>query len=350
MSSAAKRQNRWKLALTIITFAALGILIFAVWDEISQTITNLVEIRWYVLFGMIAFQIINYHSYAKFYQHIYRILGERIRYRSMLRVTLELNFINNVFPSGGVSGISYFALRMRDADVAASKSTVVQFTKFIFIFISFQILLGIGLLMLAIGGNVNNLTILIAGSLFTLLFVGSLGLVYILDSKRRVNSFLSYITKIINKLIHIFRPSYPETINMQKAHKLFEELRENYLLLKAHPSELKQPLIYALICNTAEVLTIYVVYIAFSSFVNPGAIILAYAVSSFAGVVSVLPGGVGIFEALMTGVLAAAGVPLGLAIPVTITYRVLNMLIQLPPGYFFYYKAIHKNTSHAVAP
>jgi uncharacterized membrane protein YbhN (UPF0104 family) len=74
--------------------------------------------------------------------------------------------------------------------------------------------------------------------------------------------------------------------------------------------------------------------------VNPGAVILAYAVANFAGLISVLPGGVGIYEALMTAVLAAAGVSPGISIPVTVMYRVLNMSIQIIPGYYFYHKAI----------
>jgi uncharacterized protein (TIRG00374 family) len=95
--------------------------------------------------------------------------------------------------------------------------------------------------------------------------------------------------------------------------------------------------------NTTEILAVYVVYIAFGHWVNPGAVILAYAVANFAGLISVLPGGVGIYEALMTATLAAAGVPAAVSIPVTVMYRVLNITIQVIPGYFFYHKALHKD-------
>ena len=52
------------------------------------------------------------------------------------------------------------------------------------------------------------------------------------------------------------------------------------------------------------------------------------------------PGGVGVYEALMTSVLAAAGIPPSLTIPVTIMYRIINTLIQIVPGYIFYQKAL----------
>jgi uncharacterized protein (TIRG00374 family) len=94
--------------------------------------------------------------------------------------------------------------------------------------------------------------------------------------------------------------------------------------------------------NFTEVAVIYVVYIAFGAYVNIGAVILAYAVANFAGLVSVLPGGVGIYEALMTTVLVTAGVPARISLPVTVTYRVLNTLIQVPIGYVLYNHALHQ--------
>jgi uncharacterized protein (TIRG00374 family) len=90
------------------------------------------------------------------------------------------------------------------------------------------------------------------------------------------------------------------------------------------------------------VLAVYVVYLAFGKLVNIGAIILAYAIANFAGLVSVLPGGVGVYEALMTAVLASTGVPARVSIPVTIVYRVVNTILQIPPGAWLYYRALNR--------
>jgi hypothetical protein len=42
----------------------------------------------------------------------------------------------------------------------------------------------------------------------------------------------------------------------------------------------------------------------------------------------------------MTAVLVATGIPAGLSLSVTIMFRLVTMLIQMPPGYFFYQKAV----------
>jgi uncharacterized membrane protein YbhN (UPF0104 family) len=77
-------------------------------------------------------------------------------------------------------------------------------------------------------------------------------------------------------------------------------------------------------------------------------VILAYAVANLAGLVSVLPGGVGIYEALMTAVMATAGVPAGVSLPAIVMYRVVNTLIQVPPGYYLYHRALISDKTEPV--
>jgi len=336
------RSKRIKLIISIVTLVAMVLLLFAIRDQITETYENLGRVDWRVLLLMPFLQFGNYHAYVQLYRTLLRQLGERIRYKSMYRVQLELNFVNNVFPSGGVSGISYFGIRMKDADVGAGKSTLVQVMKFVLVFISFQILLAVGLLFLAIGGETNNFLMLIAAVLSTLLLVGTVLLAYILGSKQRMNNFFTFLTRVINKAIHSVFRKKPEAIKVDKVKTLFAELHDSYMVIKKKPTDLLKPLAYALMANVTEIMTIYVVYVAFGEYVNPGAVIIAYAVANFAGLISVLPGGVGVYEALMTAVLAAAGIPAALSLPVTVMYRILNAVIQLTPGYYFYHKNLHK--------
>lgn len=339
--SKKESSSRVKTYISIITIIALFGLVYALRHQIVDTFRNLDNVNPWALALMPLFQIVNYHAYTKMYQQVYLVLGDELNYRKLYKVQLELNFVNNVFPSGGVSGISYFGLRMRRLGAGAGKSTLVQVIKFALVFISFQILLAIGLIALAIGGQAGGLLLLIAGSLSTFLFIGTILLTYILGSRGRINSFFAFFTKLINRFIHFFKRDSPETINVDKVHETFYELHDNYMVLRKDLRQLKKPLYYALLANSTEILTIYAVYMAFGQFINPGAIIIAYAVSNFAGLISVLPGGIGIYEALMTATLAAAGIPAALSLPVTVMYRILNSLIQLPPGGYFYHKALH---------
>jgi uncharacterized protein (TIRG00374 family) len=336
------KKRGWKSLLTVFTLLALLGLAYALRDQIYETYVNITRVYYWVLFLIIPWEILNYHSQTKLYLGLFNTIKVKLKYKFMYRVALELNFVNTIFPSGGVSGISYFNLRLKPKGVSTAQSTLVSLMKQILIFISFQILMGIGLFVLAIDGRASGLLILIAGSIVTMMFVGTLFFAYIIGSKTRINDFFMFFTNIVNKLLGFFNKN-KETISSERAKRVFTELHEHYNEIKANLPELKKPLIYALLANVSEILVIYTVYVAFGQWVNPGAIIIAYAVANFAGLISVLPGGVGIYEALMTAVLAAGGIPPSLSLPVTIMYRILNMSIQLPPGYFFYHKAINSN-------
>jgi putative heme transporter len=341
-------RRNWKVIVNVVTVVALLILIYAIRGQIVDTFNNLARVNIWVLALMIPLQALNYHAQTRVYQGLFGLVGNRLRYRFVLRVALELNFVNHVFPSGGVSGISYFGLRMKNNEITGGKATMVQFLKLLLLFVSFEILLVAGLIFMAMGGRANNLAVLAASSLSTLLIVGTFVFVLIIGSERRIHATSTAITVFLNRIIRFFRPGMPETIQTTRIERVALELHNNYKLVDDNRRGLKVPFLWSCVANVTEIMTVYVVYIAFGKWVNLGAIILAYAVANFAGLVSVLPGGVGIYEALMTGVLAAAGIPAALSLPVTVMYRVLSTLIQIPPGYVLYHQSLRRPQSDSL--
>jgi len=338
-------KRRWKLILNIVTLAALVLLVYAIRDQLVATLNNLTRVNAWLLLLMIPVELLNYHAQARMYQRLFGIVGDKLGYWFLYRTSLELNFVNHVFPSGGVTGISYFGVRLRgeqEQEITGGKASLIQVMKLGLTFMSFEVLIVFGLFALAIMGRANNLTILVAAILSTLLLVGTVGFAYIVGSKERINNFFTTVTKGLNRLIKIVRPNHPETINIERARGVFDDFHHNYNELKTNWRELKAPFWYALLANATEVLALYVVFLAFGHAVNIGAVILAYGVANFAGLVSVLPGGVGIYEALMTAVLATAGIPASVSLPVIVMYRVLNTALQLPPGYYFYHRNLTK--------
>ncbi|HEY1064173.1 MAG TPA: lysylphosphatidylglycerol synthase transmembrane domain-containing protein [Candidatus Saccharimonadales bacterium] len=342
-------RRRWKLVLNIATLVALVLLVFAIREDLADTIENLAKVNAWLLLLLLPIQAVNYHAQTKFYQHMFRIVGNKLSYGFLYKAALELNFVNHVFPSGGAAGISYFALRLKNNEITAAKATLIQVMKLALTFLAFELLLVVGMIALSAMGRVNNLTILVGAVLSTLLLVGTFGFMYIIESKARINSFFTGVTKVVNRLIQWVRPSrHAETINVAKAREAFGDFHDNYKQLRNSLPQLKAPFWWAVMMNLTEILSIYVVFMAFSEFVNIGAVILAYGVANFAGLISVLPGGVGVYEFLMTAILATAGVSAAVSLPVIIMYRVLNTVIQVPPGYYFYQKNLSSSQKQQV--
>lgn len=326
----------FKVWLNIVTIAALAVLIYFSRTQIGDAFKQMVNLNYYWLLMIVPLQLANYSSVAKYYQTYLKNLGEKVAFKRMLRVALEMNFVNNVFPSGGVSGFGYFGIRMKKEGVQPSRATLTQVMRHTLTFLSFIVYLAIALLILSLFGSASRLMVLISSTIIGIILIGAALIVYIISSSVRIKRFITSLPRLINWLSRTLLRGRSPRINIEKIEKLFQQLHEDYLTIHKDWRLLRKPFLWTMFMNLTELLTITVVYYAFGETVNFGAIIIAYAVANMAGLIAVLPGGVGVYEGLMTAVLTAAGIPKALALSATVVYRVLNMALFLPVGFILY--------------
>lgn len=327
---------------------AFGVIAWANRSDIVAVWSSLGDLRLSVLILLPVIQLLSYDSNAKFYLNFMRSLGHEADYKRLYEVSLGLNFVNQVFPSGGISGFSYFGYSLKHSsnEIPAGQSTLIQLGRYVLTYVSFIILLVIAGGLLYFGGSIERITVRILVILIGLIVLGSMGLVFVLNRHERIGVAVRWLTICVNVVAKPFRPKRTDLIGAKRIEKLLEDFHESYKMIKAQRRSLKQPFWYALAGNVWEVATIYVVFIAFATYVNPGAVILAYAIANLAGLIAIVPGGIGIYEALMVAVLASAGVPVAVGLSVTLVYRVLNMAIFLPIGFYYYTKHLKGKVEH----
>lgn len=329
----------FKFWLNVFTFVALAFLVVVSWDQIKEAFGKLATLNPWALLLIIPIQLVSYFAVARLYKDFFDAQGDHIRLREMYKIALELNFVNHVFPSGGVSGFSYLSLRMKSLGISTAKSTLAQILRFALTFISFILLLLIALVMLSLGKNTSPLIVLICSSIIGSTIFGAGVGIFIISKASRIKAFVGWLPKGLNYVFKYFKKG-KQLIDISRVESTLEELHEDYKVLSKDMRLIKWLMVWALVLNIAELLTIYMVYIAFGSLINPGALIIAYAVANFAGLIAVLPGGVGIYEGLMTATLASAGVNKGLALSGTVVFRILTMALFLPIGYVYYNRAL----------
>ncbi|MFT4532518.1 MAG: hypothetical protein ACI9T8_000541 [Candidatus Saccharimonadales bacterium] len=332
-----------KFWVNALTFIALALLVVFARGQIGDAFGSFARLNLLWMLLIIPIQIMNHTAVAKFYKSYLKTLGEDVRAREMFKVSLEMNFVNNVFPTGGVSGFGYLGHRLKKLGIKGSKSTLLQTSRHMLTFLSFIIYLMIALLLLSIFGSASRFIILIASTLSSVIIFSMLVLLYIISDDARIRQFTAWLPKLVNRVFNVFHRKKKHVINVERIESLFGDLHKDYLHVRNNWKDLRYPFFWSMFMNFTEILTIFIVYLAFGSVINPGAIIIAYAVANSAGLVAVLPGGVGVYEGLMTGVMASAGVEQALALSATVVYRVFNMGIFLPIGYIFYRRAINNS-------
>ena len=336
---------RVKIVVNIATLIALIWLVYVSRDRISEVLNELPDLAWWFLILQIPIQLIGYAAVAHLYYSYFQSAGflGRLKIREMYKIALELNFVNSVFPSGGVSGFSYLSLRVRPFGISFAASTLAQSLRFGLTYVSFIPILGLGLLLLAFDDGVQGWALLLGGGVFLMLLVGTALFVYLISSRSRIKEFVTWLPKAINKLTQLLPyRSGKELISMVKVERVLGEVHAGYMKIYRNLPALKKPFVYALINNAFELLTIYLVFLAFGATLNPGAVILAYAVANFAGLIAVLPGGIGVYEPLMVSILIACGVGANQALTGTLVYRVLNLMLFVPVGAVLYYHAVNR--------
>lgn len=337
-----------KFWINALTFLALGLLVYFGQEQIGNAFAAFADLNLLWMLLVVPLQLLNHFSVAKFYQSYLKTLGEKVKIRELYKVSLEMNFVNNVFPSGGVSGFGYLGIRLRKLGIKGSKATLMQTSRHMLTFLSFILFLILALILLSVFGSASRVIILIASSLSSVIIFGSLFLVYIISDENRIKQFMAALPRLLNSIVSFFHKKKKQTINIEKIEALFGDLHKDYTHVRSNWKSLRAPFGWTSLMNLTEVLTIFTVYLAFSELVNPGAIIISYAVANIAGLVAVLPGGVGVYEGLMTATMASAGVDKALALSATLVYRVFNMLIFLPIGWLFYQRALQTESGHEI--
>ena len=350
-----------KIGFNLLIPIILGFLIFKSWDSIIETWTYIRggDINGQIVSGLtlwsililglqIPIQLLSYGALSHFYYSYFVNVGllARCRLRDLYRTSLELNFVNSVFPSGGVSGFSYLGLRLRPLGIKVASATLAQSLRFALTFITYLPILAVGLLFLAFDNRANNLVVLIGAGLFLVMVLVILIGWYLISDSNRIKKLVYWLPAAVRwltqRLPFLRQQRLLEAID--KVERVLGEIHNDYSHLKRNPRQLLAPAGYALAVNIFELLTIYAVYLAFyqtlGEIVNPGAVIIAYLVANFAGLVVILPGGIGLYEILMIQIVIWGGGSSDIAIVSTLVYRVINLVVFVPLGYCFYQMAV----------
>lgn len=258
----------------------------------------------------------------------------------LARLALEMNFVNHVLPSGGVSGISYMGWRLKHFGVSAARSTTAQLVRMVAAFGSFTVLLLIAIVLMIFDGDINRWVVGATIGLVAVMFGAFCVVIYLLDHERRLKVVSHNLVRLANKITRAI--GIERHFTREPLDSFFSEIREDYRFIRANKRTLLIPFLWGLLYNVTEVAMFYVAFLALGYPINPAPLVIAYGLAGVAGFFMVTPGGAGAYEAIMVAFLAVAGLNPGIALLGILLARVLLMLGTIAAGYLFYQQAILK--------
>ncbi|HSX14421.1 MAG TPA: lysylphosphatidylglycerol synthase transmembrane domain-containing protein [Candidatus Saccharimonadales bacterium] len=318
---------------------ALASLIFLSRAKIGQVPHLLRGANWYILLLLIPMQVLSYWFNAKYYQSFFAIFGYYLATRPLLERAMALNFVNQAFPSGGIVGASYLSNSLSD-QVPPGKTTLSQLLSYGFTVGSFLVVLALGFLLLFLTGQLDQGSVRFMMLLVLGILIFSLVIIVIIADRKKVERVGRAIVGFINRTARAVFRHRGSVISEAQSEHFFDEFYHGYEVLGEQRGHWRLPFLYSLGANVAEVATVYVVFLAFGQALNPGVMVTAYTLANIVSLISPITGGAGVYEATMIGSLVALGVPFDVSFAGVLVYRVLNAIIFLPVGYYYYRKTL----------
>lgn len=346
ITSCAKKTRKfsWRFWLNLATFALIGVIVFAARGEIVEAWNLLGTTNLAILSLLIPVQFLSYYASAEIFFTYLRARGQ-LKNTSRLAATgmsLELNFVNHVFPSGGVSGVSYMVWRLKRLGVPAGQSTMAQIMRYVVQMGTFMVMLVFALIWVTIEDRAAGWVIATTAAgiafLIAIVFLGK----FIVQSATRMDNFAHWLTRKLNRFVKFLTfGRKTEVIKVEKMARFFADIHMDYKNLAADKKLLLKPIIWSFAFNIFDAMLFFVAFWSLGVFVNPAILLIAYGAATLAGTVILTPGGSGVYEAIMIGILTASGIETDVALAGVILARVCLLTGTLLSGLVAYQYALH---------
>jgi len=336
--------------LSLVTVLLLTIILVSSRHELVHAWHLLGRVNLWILLLMVPVQALVYYAGGEMIFSYVRAKGnmQKTPRRTLVRIALEGNFVNHVLPSGGVSGVSYLTWRLGHLGVAPGRATMAQVVRYVMSFVAFASLLLIALFAVTVDGTLNRWIILTSASLFGVLFVIIVSVIYLLSSKRRIDRFSVWIYKAVNSIVR--RATFGKRRKLVKQdiiQKFLDDMHGDFLELRHDKKLLIKPYLWGLVYTICDAGLFIVAFLALGEVFNPAPVLIAYGVASLAGLVVLTPGGTGAYEAIMVTFLAFAGIAGDVAIAGILLARVCILVGTIIFGYVFYQMALNQYGEHS---
>lgn len=332
-----------KTWISIVTFLLVAVIVYASRHELVRAWELLWTVNIWILLLLLPLQALSYYAAgAMVFSYLREKFDLQVPRAESAKIALELNFVNHILPSAGVSGASYMTWRLGQLGISPARATLAQVVRFAATFGAYLLLMLIAVLAITLDVGLERIPILVSSGLASAIIFGSVLTVYIIQSQARLHKAAAFITKHTNRFWRgVMRRKQP-LLHLEKVNSYFEDLHDDYRQIVRDPRILKKPFFWGLVFVSSEIALFWVTFLALGTPINPAPLLIAYGLAGFAGAFFFTPGGVGGYEALMVGFLATTGIDKGAVIAAVLLSRAILIILTIVTGYYFYQRALNR--------
>jgi phosphatidylglycerol lysyltransferase len=320
-------RRRWIVWLLVLAFLAL---VFTHITEVERIAATLLQGKVQWVLAAAALQVLYYIVYASLYVSAFRTVGVSSRLGAVLPLVFTSMFVNVVAPTGGVTGAAVFvddASRRGQSSARAAAGTLLVL---VCDFAGFLLVLLFGLAYLLSHHDLKSYEVIAAGLLIVM--VGALVAALVLAMSRvdLVRRLLLGLQSLVDRLGAAIR--HRTFLEAGWAARVTSDLEQAGSAVRAHPSRLLATLAIALGAHGLDLLSLWMLFLAFRQEIGVGALVAGYTIGVLFWIVSLTPQGIGVVEGVMALVFVSLGIPAPQATVISLAFRALTFWIPLGIG------------------
>jgi len=266
-------------------------------------------------------------------------LGYKIGFWDRFKIGSIAAFAIHFFPIGslGEGAVDYYFLRKKGVEPGSILLMLVL--RAIITYSAFLLIFLIGLILVPTAPHLPFSPKLISLVIFVLVSGVILYLVYLYRRKilfrQRWGSFL----KIVDFFLSRFRK---RKISRERSEEIFTDIYQGVGLFGQKKRSSVFALIAGLIYWIGDITCFFFVFVSFGYQIHWGVLIFGYSLASLLGMLSFIPGGLGVTEGSMGLLYSGLGVPATLALMSILVFRFFSFWIWIPIG-LYSFLSLQKN-------
>jgi uncharacterized protein (TIRG00374 family) len=303
----------------------IGVLVTMDVQRLKDVLT---QADWRAIPAALLFTAISYIATGYLFARISRLLGIAMPVRDLTEIGFTTAALNHVLTSGGVAGYSvrYFIMRengVRLKDVLAASALHYYLTSLLMLAalpVAFVYLLLNAFMAPGVVIGLGVVTVLV-----TLIFLIASGIIFIHAMR----------APVLNALRRLVRALTKKDIGKQLT-EFDAALGRAVTVLRRKPLEFALAILLVATDEVSSATVLWFCFTALGPSVRVGAVMSGYVIGIMSGVVSLVPGGLGVQEGSITGVFSLLGTAVEQAILAAVLFRLVFFVVPYVASFAFF--------------
>lgn len=301
----------WILGFAMLAAVIIAALHFSEEREIVR-ITETAQPWWLII--AIIFQVGTYLAQGEILRVVTRAAKVSMPLSAAFKLSLAKLFIDQALPSAGISGTVVVARALEQRGVSRAVVMAEVVINSVSYYAVYVLTLALALLITIVGGHASPL--ILAAALFFVVFSVVLTVaVLVLSGRRSVGPKWLERVPLLERVLVFLGQADPK-------------------LARSLPLIFESGLLQLAIV-LLDAATVWVLIRSLGETASPTAVFASFMVSTLLRTISIVPGGLGAFEAASVVTLKIAGVPIAVALAATLLFRGLSFWLPMVPGLVF---------------